>query len=58
MTFTKPIIRPAELAEVLHVSLPTLWSWRKKGILPEPIVLGPRFIGWRAEVLNDWLESR
>lgn len=58
MTFKKPIIRPNELAETLGVSLPTLWVWRKNGLLPEPIQLGPRFVGWKAEDLNEWLDSK
>ena len=58
MLFTKPIYRPSELAELLGVCETTLWSWRKKGTIPEPIKLGPRFIGWKAEDLNSWIASR
>lgn len=57
MAFTNPVIRPKELAQELGVSEETLWAWRKQGVLPEPFLLGRRLIAWRAEVLNDWLES-
>lgn len=56
--FTTPIIRPTQLAITLGVSTVTLWNWRRQGILPEPIQLGPRFIGWTAETLNEWISSR
>tara|TARA_R110001583_G_scaffold185085_5_gene345006 strand:- start:1099 stop:1278 length:180 start_codon:yes stop_codon:yes gene_type:complete len=58
MYFKQQIVRPAELAATLGVSTVTLWSWRRKGILPEPMTLGPRFIGWRNDVLNDWLKAQ
>jgi prophage regulatory protein len=58
MFFKQPIVRPKELATVLSISTVTLWSWRKKGIIPEPILFGPRFIGWDREVLNEWLNSQ
>jgi predicted DNA-binding transcriptional regulator AlpA len=58
MYFKQPIVRPAELASVLGVSTVTLWTWRRNGTLPEPMALGPRFIGWPKHVLNDWLEAQ
>jgi len=57
MYFKQPIVRPAELAAALSVSTVTLWNWRRKGILPEPISFGPRFIGWPNDVLNTWLAN-
>ncbi|MBA6397671.1 AlpA family transcriptional regulator [Colwellia sp. BRX10-4] len=57
MYFKQPIVRPAELAAALSVSTVTLWNWRRKGILPEPISFGPRFIGWKNDVLNTWLAN-
>lgn len=58
MYFKQPIVRPAELASALGVSTVTLWNWRRNGTLPEPMTLGPRFIGWPKNVLNDWLEAQ
>lgn len=56
--FNTPIVRPNELAKMLGVSTVTLWSWRRQGILPEPMQLGPRFIGWTSDTLNDWLQEK
>lgn len=58
MHFKQPIVRPKELASVLGVSTVTLWNWRRNGTLPEPINIGPRFIGWSNDVLNNWLDAR
>jgi prophage regulatory protein len=52
------MIRPKELAEMLGVSTVTLWTWRKKNILPEPTSIGPRLIGWQQDVIDEWLERQ
>jgi prophage regulatory protein len=52
------MIRPKELAEMLGVSTVTLWAWRKKNILPEPTAIGPRLIGWKQDVIEDWFKSQ
>lgn len=52
------IIRPDQLAEALGVSRTTLWRWRNQGIIPHPINLGPRLVGWEISVINQWIESK
>lgn len=52
------IMRPSQLALELGVSKTTLWRWRQQGILPQPIALGPRLVGWDRNVINQWVESR
>lgn len=52
------IIRPAALATELGVSTTTLWRWRHQGILPQPINLGPRLVGWERAKINDWVQSQ
>ncbi|PKI01346.1 AlpA family transcriptional regulator [Glaciecola sp. 33A] len=58
MHFTQPFVRQHQLAEALSVSVVTLWNWRRQGYLPEPVQLGPRFVGWHRDVINEWLERR
>jgi prophage regulatory protein len=58
MHFKQPFVRQHQLAEALGVSTVTLWNWRKQGYLPEPTQLGPRFVGWRRDVINQWLDQR
>lgn len=58
MHFIQPFVRQHQLAEALGVSVTTIWNWRRQGYLPEPEPLGPRFVGWRRDVINDWLDKR
>ena len=52
------IIRPKSLASQLGVSKTTLWRWRREGILPQPLKLGPRMIGWEKSTIDNWLENQ
>lgn len=53
------LIRVKELRQMLgNPSLSTIYRWIAKGILPEPQRLTPRFIGWRASDIVDFLNSR
>jgi prophage regulatory protein len=56
MELTK-FIRPQQLAIMLGVSTVTLWRWRKDRILPEPLSIGPRFIGWPPSVIYQWING-
>jgi predicted DNA-binding transcriptional regulator AlpA len=58
MHFTQPFVGQHQLAEALSVSVVRLWNWRRQGYLPEPVQLGPRFVGWHQDVINEWLERR
>ncbi|MAD53145.1 MULTISPECIES: helix-turn-helix transcriptional regulator [unclassified Idiomarina] len=58
MEHNQLIIRPAQLAEMLGVSTVTLWNWRRKKIMPEPLCFGPRFIGWKKDVITEWIDSQ
>ena len=51
-------IRTNELAEALSISLSTLWRYRKAGLIPDPIALGPRTVGWRLNDINNWLNEK
>ena len=56
---TNRLIRVKELRQMLeNPSLSTVYRWIAKGILPEPQRLTPRFIGWRASDIVDFLNSR
>lgn len=53
------LIRVKELRSMLGgASISTIYRWIAKGILPEPQRLTPRFIGWRASDIVDFLNSR
>ena len=50
------ILRTRQVMELLGVGRTTLWRWSRKGIIPKPVRLGPRAVGWRADELQDWLD--
>ena len=53
------ILRPAEVCELLGgIHRATLWRWCESGRFPQPIVLSRSVIGWRARVVDEWLDSR
>jgi predicted DNA-binding transcriptional regulator AlpA len=52
------IYRPKDACAFLNVSRPTLWRWRRAGILPAARRLGPNTIGWTEQDLLDFVESR
>lgn len=39
-----------ELAEILHISLPTLGRWREAGLIPEPVKIDGRVLYDKAKV--------
>jgi prophage regulatory protein len=57
-TETPKFIRPHQLAKMLGVSTVTLWRWRKERILPEPLSIGPRFIGWPSSIIDQWINDQ
>jgi prophage regulatory protein len=52
---SKKLVRPSQLSAQLSVSITTLWRWRKQKIIPEPISLGARVIGWEQSTIDEWL---
>ena len=45
-----------ELADILHVSQPTLLDYRKKGLIPEPVKVGDRVLFDKVKV-REAIES-
>jgi len=52
------IYRIPEVAEKFGVAVRTIERWRKKGLLPEPIQMGERYIAFPAEAIDDMLNGR
>jgi prophage regulatory protein len=52
------VLRPKNAAAKLGVVRQTLYSWAKEGLLPSPIKLGRRAVGWRESVLDDFIKRR
>ncbi len=50
------MLRPAEAARFLGVSVQTAYRWAAIGRLPRPLKLGPRTSGWRLADLQAFLD--
>jgi prophage regulatory protein len=52
------IMSLAELAKLLNRSKVTIWRfWKKDKVLPPPILLNGKTLGWRASVIKQWLDD-
>lgn len=52
------LIRTSELAELLGVSVSQLYVMINNGELPPRVQISKRANGWRASVIDAWLEER
>lgn len=52
------VIRRDEMAELIGVSIPTLWRMTKSGELPPPIRIGKQLAGWPQSDYDSWLADR
>jgi predicted DNA-binding transcriptional regulator AlpA len=57
-TIPSEVVRPAEAALVLSVSLSLLKKWRAEGAGPRFVRLGGGAIGYRRADLSDWIAAR
>jgi prophage regulatory protein len=47
-----------ELANLVNKSKVTVWRWwAKDKILPEPIIINGRCLGWKSTVIEKWLDK-
>lgn len=52
------IISITELSNLLSKSRVSLWRWERDGILPKPLKVQGRTIGWRESVILEWLDTQ
>jgi len=52
------LIRQKQLSGLLGINRATCWRWIKSGVLPRPIRLSERVVGWRLKDVQDFLEAR
>ena len=53
-----PVLSRLQVANILGVSLPTLWRMVNRRAFPRPIRISPGRVGWRASTVRDWLADR
>lgn len=52
------ILRRLDVQRVTGLSKATLWRLVKAGAFPQPIKLSERAVGWKADEIDAWIESR
>ncbi|WP_441001139.1 helix-turn-helix transcriptional regulator [Fodinibius sp. SL11] len=52
------LIRPKQLADLLSISIPTLYRMINEGDLPPKVKIGKRAVGWRRSQIEEWMEER
>jgi prophage regulatory protein len=52
------IWREQRVKEETGLSKSTRWRLMKAGEFPQKIQLGPRAVGWRAELIVEWCRNR
>lgn len=52
------IIRPKELANMLSISISTLYKMQDEGQLPPKLKISSSAVGWQRSDIEEWLMSR
>ena len=47
-----------QVQRVCGLSKSTLYRLMRTGVFPEPLKIGPKAIRWRADEIQEWVESR
>lgn len=52
------IISLSDLAKLINKSKVSVWRyWKKDRILPPPILLNGKTLGWKTSVIEKWLDD-
>jgi prophage regulatory protein len=52
------IISLTDLAQLLNKSKVSIWRyWKKDRVLPPPILLNGKCLGWKTSVITQWLDD-
>lgn len=52
------VIRKRELLKMIPLSDATIWRMEKRGEFPKRFTLGGRAVGWFADEIDEWLDSK
>jgi len=52
------IIRPKELANMLSISISTLYKMQNDGQLPDKVKISSHAVGWLRSEIEEWLGKR
>jgi len=52
------VVRKRELLKMIPLSDVTVWRMEKRGEFPKRFTLGGRAVGWFADEIDEWLDSK
>ncbi len=52
------VLNITQVTNMVGLSRTTIWRREREGDFPKRIYLGGRRVGWDAEEVTDWLQSR
>jgi prophage regulatory protein len=55
---TETYLTVAEVVGRLKISRVCLWEWRKRGLFPKPVRIGPHAIRFRMADVEEWERGR
>lgn len=58
MKYPKLILNYPQTADLIGVSVSTLYRWVESGDFPQPVRLGPARVGFNAAVIEAWVASK
>ncbi len=56
--FEKAVLRVGDVAQIIGVSVPTIYRWQKIGHFPKATKFGPAMVGWPRNVVEQWIEEK
>lgn len=52
------LMTSSQVAQLLNVSVRTLWRMCKAGQFPQPLRWNKKLVRWKGTVVNEWLKSQ
>ena len=52
------LLTQKDVEEIVRLSKTSLYRYMRAGQFPEPLRIGPKAVRWRADEVQDWIESR
>lgn len=52
-----PILKRKDVMVILGISRVTLWRYMADGLMPSPVVVNGRTLGWKEEDIEGWLSN-
>jgi prophage regulatory protein len=52
------IVTIGELSKILSKSRTSIWRWSKNNVLPKPLMVNGKTLGWKESTILEWLDNQ